>query len=74
MEEDHKFSKMEEETEKDAEVENPDHVDEDIIELNQIDNKFYYRVASEEMLKKQNRFAHCAKFMALHSQLVFKVG
>ena len=46
MEEDHKFSKMEEETEKDAEVENPDYVDEDIIELNHLDYKFYYRVAS----------------------------
>ena len=36
------------ESDKDAEVENSDYVDEDIIESNHIDYTFYYRVASEE--------------------------
>ena len=40
------------ETDKDAEVENSDYVDEDIIESNHMDYKFYYRVASEEELTK----------------------
>ena len=40
------------ETDKDAEVENPDYVEEDIIESNHMDYKFYYRVASEELFKK----------------------
>ena len=34
------------ETDKDAEVENSDYVDEDIIESNHMDYKFYYWVAS----------------------------
>ena len=40
------------ETDNDAEVENQDFVDEDIIESNYMDYKFYYREASEEEFKK----------------------
>ena len=40
------------ETDKDAEVENSDYVDDDIIESNHMDYKFYYRLASEEELTK----------------------
>jgi hypothetical protein len=36
------------ETDKDVKIKNQDFVDEDIIESNHIDYKFYYREASEE--------------------------
>ena len=40
------------ETDKDAEVENPDYVEEDIIESNHMHYKVYYKVAGEDLIKK----------------------